>query len=201
MSKPEAPNSTASIPVPPDSSPKVAEARAHLVDDVAGTDDALTEKYLNEGDLSQEELDDGARHAVTDCKLIPVYEASCTMPSGHRRAARRRGRPAARATGGGPRSQGEANGDVRERGAAGPARGARLQDAHRSARRQAELRARSLGHAQAGRPGLRRRQRPARADRRAVAGHVEGDQAHRRGRRRRDLSPWRSSRPRRPATR
>jgi elongation factor G len=78
----EAPNSTASIPIPPESKPRVDEARAHLVDDVAGTDDALTEKYLNEGDLSQDDLDAGARSAVAQCKLIPVYEASCTMPSG-----------------------------------------------------------------------------------------------------------------------
>ncbi|MGD0530569.1 MAG: GTP-binding protein, partial [Polyangiaceae bacterium] len=82
IGKPEAPNSTASIPVPPESQSRVQEARAHLVDDVAGTDDVLTEKYLNEGDLSQDELDAGARHAVADGKLIPVYEASCTIPSG-----------------------------------------------------------------------------------------------------------------------
>jgi elongation factor G len=82
IGKPEAPHSTASIPVPAESRPQVEAARAHLVDDVAGTDDALTEKYLNEGDLSQEDLDVGARHAVENGKLIPVYEASCTMPSG-----------------------------------------------------------------------------------------------------------------------
>jgi elongation factor G len=79
--KPEAPNSAAE-PIPQESRPRVAEARAHLVDDVAGTDDALTEKYLNDGDLSQRELDEGASHAVRDCKLIPVYEASCTRPNG-----------------------------------------------------------------------------------------------------------------------
>lgn len=82
INKPEAPNSTASIPVPAESKPRVDEARAHLVDDVAGTDDTLTEKYLNDGDLSQDELDSGARNAVAACKMIPVYEASCTMPSG-----------------------------------------------------------------------------------------------------------------------
>jgi elongation factor G len=81
IGKPEAPNSTPSIP-PPESQPRVAAARAHLVDDVAGTDDALTEKYLNDGDLSQEELDAGAAHAIEQCKLIPVYEASCTVPTG-----------------------------------------------------------------------------------------------------------------------
>src|SRR5262249_34425703 len=75
-------NSIAPAPIPPESKPRVDAARAHLVDDVAGTDDALTEKYLSEGDLSQEELDKGAQHAIVDGKLIPVYEASCTRPSG-----------------------------------------------------------------------------------------------------------------------
>jgi len=79
---PEAPNSTAGLPIPPESRPRVDEARAHLVDDVAGTDDSLTERYLNDGDLSQEELDAGAKKAVAQGKLIPVYEVSCTMPSG-----------------------------------------------------------------------------------------------------------------------
>ncbi|HEY3817520.1 MAG TPA: elongation factor G [Polyangiaceae bacterium] len=119
IGKPEAPHSTASIPVPPESEPLVREARAHLVDDVAGTDDALTEKYLNDGDLSQEELDSGARHAVADCKLIPVFEASCTMPSGI--VALLDGvvdllpSPAARLP-----FQGETNGDVRTADAGGP---------------------------------------------------------------------------------
>jgi elongation factor G len=80
--KPEAPASVAPVPIPPESRPRVEAARAHLVDDVAGTDDALTEKYLNEGDLSQRELDEGARHAVLGRKLIPIYEGSSTMPNG-----------------------------------------------------------------------------------------------------------------------
>jgi elongation factor G len=82
VGKPEAPTSIAPVPVPAESKPRVDAARAHLVDDVAGTDDTLTEKYLSDGDLSQEELDEGTRHAIADAKLIPVYEASCTMPSG-----------------------------------------------------------------------------------------------------------------------
>jgi elongation factor G len=80
--KPEGPNSVAPGPIPPDQQPAAREARAHLVDDVAGTDDVLTDKYLEEGDLSQRELDEGASHAVRDCKLIPVYEAACTRPNG-----------------------------------------------------------------------------------------------------------------------
>ena len=47
VGKPEAPNSIAPAPIPPESKPRVDAARAHLVDDVAGTDDALTEKYLS----------------------------------------------------------------------------------------------------------------------------------------------------------
>jgi elongation factor G len=82
VGKPEAPSSIAPAPIPPESKSRFDEARAHLIDDVAGTDDALTEKYLSEGDLSQEELDAGAHRAITDGKLIPVYEASCTIPSG-----------------------------------------------------------------------------------------------------------------------
>jgi elongation factor G len=82
VGKPEAPSSIAPAPIPPESKSRVDAARAHLVDDVAGTDDMLTEKYLSEGDLTQEELDAGARRAVADGKLIPVLEASCTMPSG-----------------------------------------------------------------------------------------------------------------------
>lgn len=79
--KPESPNA-APEPIPPESKGRVEEARAHLVDDVAGTDDTLTERYLSEGDLSQKELDEGTSHAVRDCKLIPVYEVSCTRPNG-----------------------------------------------------------------------------------------------------------------------
>jgi elongation factor G len=80
--KPEAPSSVAPVAIPPESRPRVEEARAHLVDDVAGTDDALTEKYLTDGDLSQRELDEGTRHAVCDRKLIPIYEGSNTLPNG-----------------------------------------------------------------------------------------------------------------------
>ena len=82
VGKPEAPTSIAPAPIPPESKPRVEAARAHLIDDVAGTDDALTEKYLSEGNLSQDELDLGARHAVCEGKLIPVYDVSCTIPSG-----------------------------------------------------------------------------------------------------------------------
>jgi elongation factor G len=80
--KPEAPNAMTPVAVPADSQAKVEQARAQIVDDVAGTDDALTERYLGEGVLTQQELDEGARRAVLDGKLVPVFEVSCTRPTG-----------------------------------------------------------------------------------------------------------------------
>src|SRR5579883_479278 len=82
VGKAEGPQSVAPVAVPPESKPRVDQARGRLVDDVAGTDDALTERYLEAGDLTQDELDAGARSAVEQGKLVPVYQASCTMPSG-----------------------------------------------------------------------------------------------------------------------
>jgi elongation factor G len=80
--KPEAPNAIAPSPIPADVADAVEKARGKLVDDVAGTNDELTEKYLTDGDLTQEELDHGLREAVRGGNLIPVYFASGTRPSG-----------------------------------------------------------------------------------------------------------------------
>src|SRR5262252_388788 len=46
------------------------------------TDDALTDRYLTEGDLAQREIDEGARKAVLAAKLVPVYCASSAIPIG-----------------------------------------------------------------------------------------------------------------------
>src|SRR5512140_210351 len=51
----------------------VAKARAKLVDDVAAADDKLTERYLEAGDLTAEELDEGVRKSVAGAQLMPVY--------------------------------------------------------------------------------------------------------------------------------
>jgi len=82
VGKPEAPNAIAPSAIPGDVAGAVDTGRGRLVDDVAGTDDALTEKYLTEGDLTQEELDQGLRDAVRAGKVVPVYFASGTRPSG-----------------------------------------------------------------------------------------------------------------------
>jgi elongation factor G len=82
VGKPEAPNAVAHGPIPEVAAKDVENGRAKLVDDVAGTDDDLTEKYLTDGDLSQEELDRGLRSAMTKGAVVPIYFASGTRPSG-----------------------------------------------------------------------------------------------------------------------
>ncbi|MFO0757137.1 MAG: elongation factor G [Byssovorax sp.] len=82
VGKPESPANTAPGPVPDSVSKEVEAARGKLVDDVAGSDDLLTEKYLTEGDLTQEELDSGLRNAVKGGGIMPIYFASGTRPAG-----------------------------------------------------------------------------------------------------------------------
>ncbi|WP_437735589.1 elongation factor G [Sorangium sp. So ce1335] len=82
LDKPEAPAAAAGSAVPGDVAAAVERARGKLVDDVAGSDDDLTERYLTEGDLTQEQLDQGLRAAVRRGALVPVYFASGVRPSG-----------------------------------------------------------------------------------------------------------------------
>jgi elongation factor G len=79
--KPEVPGVEAG-PVPDDLKEAAAQVRGKLVDDVAGTDDGLADKYLTDGDLTDEELDRGARSAVASGKLVPLLYASSTQPNG-----------------------------------------------------------------------------------------------------------------------
>jgi elongation factor G len=82
LGKPEAPNTVAPGVIPTSLAREVETSRGKLVDDVAGTSDDLTERYLTEGDLTQEELDGGLRSAVLSGGMVPVYFASGTRPSG-----------------------------------------------------------------------------------------------------------------------
>ncbi|WP_437318832.1 elongation factor G [Sorangium sp. So ce385] len=82
LDKPEAPAGAGGAAVPADVAGAVEKARGKLVDDVAGSDDELTERYLTEGDLTQQELDQGLRAAVRRGALVPVYFASGVRPSG-----------------------------------------------------------------------------------------------------------------------
>jgi elongation factor G len=78
---PEGPSVEAGA-VPSEIGDALKKTREHLVDDVAGTDEALTDKYLTDGDLSPEDLDRGLHMDVAASKLLPIYFASSTTPSG-----------------------------------------------------------------------------------------------------------------------
>src|SRR6185295_13224379 len=54
VGKPEAPNAVTPTPIPDEVNKQVDSGRAKLVDDFFFTDDDLTEKYLTEGDLTQD---------------------------------------------------------------------------------------------------------------------------------------------------
>ncbi|AKT43063.1 elongation factor G [Chondromyces crocatus] len=82
LDKPEAPSAIAPVAIPGDVAGEVERARGKLVDDVAGTTDELTEKYLTEGDLTQSELDQGLREAMRAGSITPLYYASGTRPAG-----------------------------------------------------------------------------------------------------------------------
>ncbi|GIW62316.1 MAG: elongation factor G [Patescibacteria group bacterium] len=64
---------TVSDDIPDDLESKVEEYRAKLVEQIAETDDALLEKYLEGQELSVDELKRSLRQAVIDYKLVPIY--------------------------------------------------------------------------------------------------------------------------------
>jgi elongation factor G len=58
--------------VPPDMADEVEEARSKLIDDIVESDEALMEKYLEEGQLSEDELFQALSTGIAHAKLIPV---------------------------------------------------------------------------------------------------------------------------------
>ncbi len=81
LGKGEAPNAKP-VEAPADVAAELDKARGKLVDDVASSDDALTEKYLSEGDLSERDLEEGIHRAVAQGKLVPVFFTSSNRPAG-----------------------------------------------------------------------------------------------------------------------
>ena len=68
--------------VPADMKDQVKAAREALVDGVAATDDALTEKYLDQGDLTADELAAGLAAAIKGGKIVPAFCGSATRNIG-----------------------------------------------------------------------------------------------------------------------
>jgi elongation factor G len=69
-------------PIPDDLSDAAAEARERLVDRVAEADDALLEKYLEGGELSQQEVGAALKAAVALGSVSPVIPVSATKNIG-----------------------------------------------------------------------------------------------------------------------
>ena len=65
-----------------DQDPRFGEFREQLVEAAAETDDALTEKYLDEGDLTPQELASGLKAGVLAGTLFPVLASSATKQIG-----------------------------------------------------------------------------------------------------------------------
>ncbi len=59
--------------IPDDLREQAEAARAHMIEKVAETDDALLEKYLGGEEISMEELKKAIRAATIGYKIIPVY--------------------------------------------------------------------------------------------------------------------------------
>ena len=72
------------IPIPDDMKARVDEYRGQLVEAAAESDDALLEKYLDAGELSEEEIQRGLREGILDAKVAPVLCCSATKLLGVR---------------------------------------------------------------------------------------------------------------------
>lgn len=64
--------------VPPDLKNTVEKYRGELIEKVAELDDELLEKYLESGELSEEEITTGLRKAILVRQIVPVFCGSAT---------------------------------------------------------------------------------------------------------------------------
>lgn len=62
--------------------PRVDRARAQLAEDVAATDDALTERWLEGGDLPDEQCTEGLRVAVRKRAIVPMFSLATLKAQG-----------------------------------------------------------------------------------------------------------------------
>jgi elongation factor G len=70
------------VDIPEEIAPQAAEYREQLVDAVVETDEALMERYLEEGEVSGEELAAALKNAVSNDDLFPVLCGSATKNLG-----------------------------------------------------------------------------------------------------------------------
>jgi elongation factor G len=72
------------VPIPEDMASLVEERREQIVEAAAEGDDSLLEKYLDEGTLSDEEVERGLREGIMTGKVCPVVCCSATKLLGAR---------------------------------------------------------------------------------------------------------------------
>ncbi|HEX9717197.1 MAG TPA: elongation factor G [Actinomycetota bacterium] len=70
------------VPWPDDISGKADPFREKLMEAVAESDDALIEKYLEQGELSEEEVVHGVRNGFAEARIAPVLVAAASRPIG-----------------------------------------------------------------------------------------------------------------------
>ena len=68
--------------VPPEVASEVESLRERLIEAVAETDDDLGTKYLEEEEISQEELISALKRGVLSGEIVPVLAGAATKPSG-----------------------------------------------------------------------------------------------------------------------
>ena len=76
--QPDGPGKSKEIPVPDELEDMLSGGRERLVEAVADTDDALLEKYLEDAELSPEEIAEALRKSVLERELIPVLCGSAS---------------------------------------------------------------------------------------------------------------------------
>jgi len=80
--EPDGQGKSREVPVPEDLTDALADALDKLTEAVAETDDALLEKYLEEGELTPDEITGGLKTGVRDGSLIPVLCGSASKGIG-----------------------------------------------------------------------------------------------------------------------
>ncbi len=70
--------------VPADAEANVARYREMLMESIAELDDDLLNKYLEEGELSEDEIREGIRRGIAERKLVPVLTGSALQEHGIR---------------------------------------------------------------------------------------------------------------------
>ena len=75
-------NSKTAVDIPADYMDAALEARMALTEAAAEGEDALLEKYLESGELTEEEIRRGLKAVVSSCSFVPVFVASGANGSG-----------------------------------------------------------------------------------------------------------------------